>query len=156
MSVKIVQGDLLEAFANKEIETIAHACNCFHTMGKGIAKRIADAYPEAFEADKATLCGDRDKLGAISKAKLDNNSYIFNLYTQYKYGLQTRHTMYDAVVSSLEQVERFMSIFHCKSIGLPYKMGCNNGGGDWRVVLPIIESVFEEANYLDVRIYQIS
>jgi hypothetical protein len=31
---------------------------------------------------------------------------------------------------------------HNKVIGIPYKMGCDRGGGDWEIVFEIIKIVF--------------
>ena len=37
---------------NGEFDVIIQGCNCFHTMGAGIAKYIKQDFPEAFAADK--------------------------------------------------------------------------------------------------------
>ena len=44
---------------------ILHQC----TMGVGIAKSVKKLFPAAYDANKATLKGDRSKLGTISSVK---------------------------------------------------------------------------------------
>lgn len=56
--IKYKIGDLLEAARNEEVHVIAHCCNCFVTMGSGIAPQIKKAYPYAFAADQGTTRGD--------------------------------------------------------------------------------------------------
>lgn len=57
--IKYKIGDLLQA----EVDAIGHCCNCFCTMGKGIAPKIKKEWPEVYAADCATRKGDRTKLG---------------------------------------------------------------------------------------------
>lgn len=70
---------------------LIQGCNCFNTMGAGIAKIIKDKYPEAFEVDKKTTKGNRDKLGSFTYADVnpDNEKgkikYIVNAYSQFTY-----------------------------------------------------------------------
>lgn len=65
-------------------KNIVHGCNCFNTMGKGIAKTIAKKFPCAKEADQKTTKGDRFKLGSCSSATC-NGTTIHNFYSQYTY-----------------------------------------------------------------------
>ena len=39
--MEIIKGDLLKS----DVPAIIHQCNCFHTMGGGIAVQIASKYP---------------------------------------------------------------------------------------------------------------
>lgn len=77
----LVKGDLFKTNA----PVIIHGCNCFCTMGKGIAKTIQAKYPEAYAADLKTAKGDRSKLGSFSFAKTKDDRHIVNLYTQYTF-----------------------------------------------------------------------
>lgn len=62
MIVKYIKGDIVALFLQGNI--IAHGCNCFHTMGSGVAGQLARAYPKILEIDKTTTeYGSRDKLG---------------------------------------------------------------------------------------------
>jgi O-acetyl-ADP-ribose deacetylase (regulator of RNase III) len=69
-------------------------------MGSGIAKEIRERYPEAYEADLATVKSDRDKLGTFSLEvvkKADNPFLIVNAYTQYDFAPRDKdHFEYEA------------------------------------------------------------
>ena len=64
--MKIIEGDLIKLAIEGEFDVIIHGCNCFGSMGAGIAKSIKNTFPEAYVADLKTELGSRDKLGSIS------------------------------------------------------------------------------------------
>ena len=59
--MKRKQGDLLQYAQEGVFDVIIHGCNCFCTMGAGIAKAIKARFPEAYQADCQTPKGDRAK-----------------------------------------------------------------------------------------------
>lgn len=123
---------------------IIHQANCFNTMGSGIARQIRERYPEAYNADCKTISGDYKKMGTFSWTKTnDQKFYIYNCYSQYKYGRDTRHTNYEAIYNGLSAIEQHASRNNLKSLSLPHNMGCVLGGGSWHVVNAIIEDIFE-------------
>ena len=124
-------GDLLEHFRNKEFDAIVHGCNCFHTMGAGIAKQISLEFPQAYEVDQKTPCGDYAKLGSISIGKTDCGDVI-NVYTQFYPGTNFE---YHAFISCLNVINIQYS---GKCVAFP-QIGCGIGGADWLYVLNIIE-----------------
>ncbi|MGA8944018.1 MAG: hypothetical protein WB502_15090 [Thermoactinomyces sp.] len=75
--IYIQQGDLLQS----DCTVIAHQCNCFATMGAGIAKQIKERYPEAYEADRnfPIPIGIRKRLGHFSKAEVGVESFIISM-----------------------------------------------------------------------------
>lgn len=111
-------------------------------MGGGIALRIRNKWPEAYEADLQTEHGSKDKLGTFSVAILPSNFHIFNMYSQYTFGMG-RQTNYDAVVRGLEAIREYAIANGLQKLGLPKYMGCRLGGGYWPVVRQIIAEVFE-------------
>ena len=46
MLMKTIQGNLIHLAQNGEFDLIVHGCNCFCTMGAGIAKGIKAAFRE--------------------------------------------------------------------------------------------------------------
>lgn len=145
--IREIQSDIFEA----PIDCLIHQANCQCTMGGGIAKVIRDRYPEVYERDCQTEKGDINKLGTFSIAKIkDPNSrikHVINLYSQFEYGNDKRYTDYTAMVDGLELIRDGMiakGTNETITIGIPYKMGCLRGGGDWSIVEAIIYSVFSD------------
>lgn len=137
--MEIIKGDLIQLALGGEFDVIVHGCNCFHTMGAGIAKTISQTLPEAFEADKETPYGDPDKLGSISTAHIQRNAINFtvvNAYTQFNWKGRGRKADYDAITKCFKQIA---SQFSPHRIGYPL-IGAGLAGGDWAVIEKIIEN----------------
>lgn len=147
-------GDLLEQL---DLDFIAHQCNLYHTFGSGIARQIREKFPWAYAADCAYTKGDRSRLGTyslgIAPRPPETIEAVFNLYCQDGVSATHRTTDYDAMGKVLFSVERFLKEikekFHYPEddlfLGVPYKMGCGLAGGDWDIVLPIMEMVFADS-----------
>ena len=144
--MKVIKKDILEDI--KDVPTvILHGCNCFHTMGAGIAKYLARRFPRIREADKATPYGDIAKLGTFSKVEYGNIT-IYNCYTQYRYGRKDPFVDYTAVARSLRAVrsdllEQYRSLSEV-DIRSP-KIGCGLAGGDWSLMELIFDVCLPEA-----------
>ena len=143
--MKTRTGDLLELALQGEFDVIAHGCNCFHTMGAGIARQIAMRFPEAYEADKQTSHGDHEKLGTISTAEIDRDDarfVIVNAYTQFNFRGRGPKVDYDAVSACFSVVaDRYAG----RRIGYPL-IGAGLAGGDWSL---IAERIAERLEGLD-------
>jgi O-acetyl-ADP-ribose deacetylase (regulator of RNase III) len=132
--IKFEYGDLIQKAEEGQFDVIIHGCNCFCAMGKGIALPIKKSWPEAYEADKKTKKGDREKLGSYSLAEVDGLT-IINLYTQYNYGSKDKA---DFDPYALEKgLEKVKENFSGKRIGLP-AIGSGLGKGNWIVIKDII------------------
>jgi hypothetical protein len=79
--IKYKQGDLLQAFENKEVDIIAHTCNATVGMGGGIARAIALKYPEIQVFD-STLRKQGNILGTSQPFFVDSK-IVYNVYAQY-------------------------------------------------------------------------
>lgn len=122
-----------------------------HTMGAGIAKHIKSNFPEAYEADKKTGYGDRNKLGTFSEATVNINGHeltIINAYSQYRYGAGQDHFDYDSFPALLQSIKQK---YGNKRIGLPL-IGCGLAGGDEPRILKMIRENFEGVDYKLVEI----
>lgn len=145
--MKIIEGNLLDC--PEGINVIAHGCNCFHTMGAGIAAQIKKRYPEAYHADRETSYGDKSKLGSFSFAK-SGGIKVANLYTQFNHHAGKRQLDYEAMYQCLVNLREAMnSATNAEryTLGLPYLIGCGLAGGDERIVLPMHEVVFENVKF---------
>lgn len=127
-------------------QAIIHQANCQNTMGSGIARFIRERYPETYEVDCKTVAGDIGKLGTFSWVKAHDGKYIYNCYSQFRYGRDTRYTDYEAIYTGLSSIEEHAKMQGLTSLSLPYGMGCVQAGGSWHVVRAIIEDIFDQNN----------
>jgi len=136
-----MKGNLIDLAEQGQFNVIVHGCNCFHTMGAGIAKEIATRYPPAYVADCIlTKNGDETKLGKYTwqevHAYTGRSFIVVNAYTQYKYGRGGPHVDYDAIKSAFNMIAKQ---FGGSTIGYP-KIGAGFGGGDWNKIQTIINT----------------
>jgi O-acetyl-ADP-ribose deacetylase (regulator of RNase III) len=133
------KGNLLDSSA----PVIAHGCNCFNTMGAGVALAIRNKYPLAYQADLETVKGDRNKLGTFTKAQVEPEKIVYNLYTQYSMGTHKIQLDYQALENSFEAMVK--DIKQNRSLRSPIiaipRIGCGLAGGNWDVVKEIIEGI---------------
>jgi O-acetyl-ADP-ribose deacetylase (regulator of RNase III) len=144
--METIRGNLLEYFRLKQFDTIIHGCNCFNTMGAGIAKQIKEQYPEAYKADLKTKKGDINKLGNCSHVILYEREYsqiIINAYTQYRYGGKSS-VDYDAIEKVFTRLNEWDTLSQTK-MGIPF-IGSGYAGGDWEKIKGIIERVTPNLN----------
>lgn len=144
--MKTIKGDLIQLALEGKFDVIVHGCNCFCTMGAGIAKGIKANFPEAYQADLQTNKGDKDKLGTIIFAKVittHGTLIVVNAYTQYDYKGKGRKVDYDAVRSAFEKIKQQ---FSGKRIGYP-AIGAGLAGGDWNIISDLIEEVLSDENH---------
>lgn len=162
--LKYKVGDLLDAALSGDVNVIAHGCNCYNTMGSGIAPQIKRFFPAAYQVDLATKKGDKGKLGTFTYAQMwagecgsDSNHCIgiYNLYTQFGFwgrnkGLRDLdyNAMYDAFDAMTKDLNNFDGLI---KIGLP-KIGAGLAGGDWDIIEVIIEKTLIASGH-DVTIY---
>jgi len=144
--MKIVEGDLITFALEGQFDVIVHGCNCFCTMGAGIARVIQEEFPEAYAADLVTIKGDRNKLGNFSFATVKRNKHeitIVNGYTQFHFHGDSVLVDYDAVQSLFKKVKQHYS---GKRIGYP-KIGAGLAGGDWARISRIIDLELAEEDH---------
>lgn len=135
--IRYIKGDLVRDA--QDFDVIAHCCNCFCTMGAGIAPQIKAKFPEAYEVDCKTAKGDINKLGTISYTE-NTKPIVVNLYGQYDYTGRRSGKMdldYDALRKSLVLMQEK---FKGKMMAMP-KIGAGLAGGDWKKIEGIIEDV---------------
>lgn len=172
MEYKEIKGNLITLALQGEFDVITHGCNCFCTMGAGIAPQMAKAFDcDIFELEGDEYKGDINKLGQIDSKRLKeydygNNQYewleflwdldsnikptgkeliVVNSYTQYKYG--RNHS--DGVDKPVDYdaltlcLRKINHNFKGKHVGLP-QIGCGLAGGDWNIVKNIIQKELKD------------
>lgn len=141
-----VKGNLISLAQKGEFDVIIHGCNCFCTMGAGIAKQIKSTFPEAYEADLKTVKGDKDKLGTITFAEVvtpNGKLIVVNGYTQYNWKGRGRKVDYIAVKNVFKAVK---NQFSGLKIAYP-AIGAGLAGGDWNTIEGIIDEELEGENH---------
>lgn len=138
-----VKGDLIEIAKQGKFDVIIHGCNCFNTMGAGIAKKIKNNWPEAYKEDCKTIKGDKTKLGTYTMVNV-GNLIIVNAYTQYHYGKNQDYEINYKAIS--EVFKKIKTDFTGKKIGFP-KIGAGLAGGDWNIISNIINNELNGEDY---------
>ena len=136
--MKTMTGDFVHLAKSGEFVLIVHGCNCFCTMGAGVAKGIKAAFRAASKADLATARGDRTKLGTCTFGKIERSRtslVVVNAYTQFDYRGSGPKLDYEATRSCFRWIKQQHS---GKRIGLP-KIGAGLAGGDWARIAAVIE-----------------
>lgn len=132
--MKYIDGDLIKLANQGLFDVIGHGCNCFCTMGAGIARSMKLEFPEIDDADKSTVRGDKKKLGTFTHVDY-GDLIVLNLYIQYSFGGITPDVEYSAVRQCMTEIKKRYS---GKRIGLPM-IGAGLAGGDWNIISKIIE-----------------
>ena len=137
--LKHTKGNLLDLAEAGDFDVIIQGCNCFNTMGGGIAREIRERYPHVAQIDAETQRGDYNKLGTYTKgivdADTDHSFLIINAYTQFDMSKGTDVFEYNAFALILQKMERLYGTY---SIGLPY-IGMGLAGGNKDIIIPMIE-----------------
>ena len=149
--MKVIKGNLVQLALEGKFDVIVHGCNCFCTMGAGIAKTIKEFFPEAYEADLHTTKGDREKLGGYSYATYtqelstgaNNILTIINAYTQYDYKSKGVRVDYSALENVMMTIR---GRYRRKRIGFP-KIGAGLAKGDWGKISEIIDRTLEGVDH---------
>lgn len=157
---KEVFGDLIELAKRGQFDVIGHGCNCFCTMGAGIAPQMADTFGcNKFPMEDKSTTGDINKLGQIDWKVLtiavgngdfdvmEHDLAVVNIYSQYKYGRNhtdgdIRPLDYEALTLALRKMNH---LFKGKRIGLPL-IGGGLAGGDTIRIVKIIQTELKNCN----------
>lgn len=149
-----IKGDLVKLAKEGKFDVIAHGCNCFCKMKRGLAPQMAEAFGcDKFRLESTDLKlhngkpfneGEINKLGQIDYEQfvIDGHRRIFvvNAYTQYHWDTKTKPLDYDALTLCLRKMNVAFKGLH---VGLP-QIGCHLAGGDWNLVRPIIEKELKD------------
>ena len=142
--LKHTKGNLLDLAEAGAFDIVVQGCNCFNTMGGGIAREIRERYPVAASVDMETVRGDYRKLGNWTEcdAGETNRFTIVNAYTQYNMSQGTDVFEYTAFQLILEKLT---FVYPGKRIGLPY-IGMGLAGGDPAWIMPMIENFAKQVS----------
>jgi O-acetyl-ADP-ribose deacetylase (regulator of RNase III) len=136
-ALKHAKGNLLDLAEAGAFDIVVQGCNCFNTMGGGIAREIRERYPVVASVDMETVKGDYRKLGNWTEcdAGETNRFTIINAYTQYNMSQGTDVFEYNAFRLILEKLA---FVYPGKRFGLPY-IGCGLAGGEQETIVDMID-----------------
>lgn len=133
--IKHAKGNLIDMAENGDFDVIVQGCNCFNTMGGGIAREIRERYPLCAEIDNLTEKGEYMKLG--NWTEYDQGTFlILNAYTQYNMSTGEDVFEYDAFALICRKL---VHSYGTKRIGLPY-IGMGLAGGNKDTIMMMIEA----------------
>ena len=146
--LKHTKGNLLNLAEAGEFDIVVQGCNCFNTMGGGIAREIRERYPEVAQVDKNTKKGDYLKLGTwtegyawfderqVAADEYKADSYlIINAYTQYN--MSTGEDVFEYTAFQLI-LQKLAHEYPGQRFGFPY-IGMGLAGGDKDIIMPMLE-----------------
>lgn len=141
-------GDIFSPNRTGHECVVCHQVNCQGVMGAGLAAQIRRMFPEVYD-DYLKECGKiakpSDLLGKVLFYSVKYNGFDYNIasiFGQERYGRSGCFTDYDALRRAMEPIRVMATPFPAYPLTtarIPYKMGCGLGGGDWSVVLSIIQ-----------------
>lgn len=140
--LKHTKGNLLDLAEQGAFDVIVQGCNCFNTMGSGIAREIRERYPMAYQIDQLTEKGDIMKLGGWTESQ-PSTFLIVNAYTQYGFnsgGMKEdvfEYTSFDLILQKLA------ALHGTKDFGFPY-IGMGLAGGDKERIIGKLEWFADE------------
>jgi O-acetyl-ADP-ribose deacetylase (regulator of RNase III) len=144
-ALKYAEGNLIDMAEAGDFNVIVQGCNCFNTMGGGIAREIAERYPHVAAVDGKTIRGDYKKLGNWTSENviLKNGTITFdiiNAYTQYNMSRGNDVFEYNAFELILQKLAHQ---YPTSDFGFPYiGMGLAGGNPDW--IIPMLEAFAEQ------------
>ena len=147
--ITLKQGNLLMA----PVEALVNTVNTRGVMGKGIALQFRQAFPENYKVYHAACRRNEvipGRMLVVPTNHVAGPRLIINFPTKRHWKGKSRLEDIDAGLVDLLRVVREYQIM---SIAIP-PLGCGNGGLDWDIVRPRIESSFATCPEVDVWLYE--
>lgn len=159
MIYKEIEGDLIELAKAGHFDVIAHGCNCFCRMKRGIAPQMVKAFGVDKFLSETTDEGDVDKLGSIDwdhvsvfankELRVEGRMSVVNAYTQYHWtepGPNGIPLDYHAMAMCFAKIN---ADFKGEHLGIP-RIGCGLAGGDWEKVKELINQYLSDMKQVTV------
>jgi len=131
-----------------QAEAMVNPVNCVGVMGKGLALKFKQMYPENFKAYRRACHNGEVRPGKMYVTFPDNvppPRIIINFPTKRRWNESSRTEDINAGLADLVLVVRSERI---RSIAIP-ALGCGLGGLDWNTVRPLIENAFIHAGLIE-------
>lgn len=151
--IKVIDEDICKA----QVDVIAHQTNCVNAFGGGVAGAIAKRYPavkRAYHKYVSKQTDSQDLLGTVQYVDTDcGTKVVANIFGQHDIrrwtSSETEFTNYGKLMQGIKELESYARK-HNYSVAIPYKIGSELGGGDWKQIRAGIEEIFKDSP-VDVR-----
>jgi O-acetyl-ADP-ribose deacetylase (regulator of RNase III) len=148
MSLKIVQGDILESDA----KYIVHQCNCVSASAGGLAGFLFEKYPysdiyqERIQSNTIHKPGDlyirgngKDQryvinaMAQVGPGEPRPNRKIKDFWHYIPDSAQARETYFSRCLQKIALIDNL------ETVAFPWKIGCGLAAGDWNRYLAVLE-----------------
>ena len=121
-----------------KVEALVNPVNCIGVMGRGLALRFKELYPDNFRAYAAACQRGEVQPGRmfVFETGLDYPRYILNFPTKAHWRDASRLEDIEAGLAALAEEVRVRGI---RSIAIP-ALGCGLGGLEWSEVRPKVKA----------------
>ena len=143
--VREVTGDILEA----DTEALVNPVNCVGVMGKGLALRFKQRFPQNFRLYEAACRAGEVKPGEVFVVPMYGGFFIVNFPTKRHWKQPSRLEDIDAGLVDLVRAVNGRGI---RSIAIP-ALGCGLGGLAWSDVRPRIVDAFASFPEVEIVLY---
>jgi len=137
--IRFVEGNIFEA----DTQAIVNPVNCVGVMGKGLAKKFAEFYPDMNEEYKKACEEKKLKPGKLFVWVIDTYKevlYIFNLPTKDHWKNPSKM---EYIRKGISELIRIMDEHEVHSVAIP-ALGCGLGGLKWDAVSKEIIRQFQK------------
>lgn len=132
--LKHTNGNLLDLAEAGDFDVVVQGCNCFNTMGGGIAREIRERFPMCAAIDQMTDRGDHMKLG--NWTDFDTGQFlIINAYTQYN--MSTGEDVFEYIAFELI-LQKLLHTYGEKRFGFPF-IGMGLAKGNKEIIMAQLE-----------------
>lgn len=132
--VKTIKGDIIELFKTGQVALIAYGMNSVNKMEDGIAKQMAENFPEVVEVDKKFPLPALYRIGDYSVVRYEHGA-ILTFYTQLQPGPNFEYSALRTCLKKLSS--EAIASGNYLELTIP-KIGTGIGGGDWDIIKKIL------------------
>lgn len=151
MTLIFKKGDMFAEPAEALVNTV----NCVGVMGKGVALEAKRRWPKNYSAYKKVCDAGRLRPGKLfvfdASQLLDQHGprYVINFPTKDHWREKSKISY---VADGLDALVGAIREYKISSVVMP-PLGCGNGGLDWAVVRPLIESKLAKLHDVEITVF---
>lgn len=155
MRLTMIHYKTNENILESNAKVLVNPVNCVGVMGKGLALQFKNKFPDYFDYYKEQCKVGRVRIGSVNIYRRNRHikfgkEFIVSFPTKYHWKEKSK---LENLEKSLSALKNFCLGFKIETIAIP-KLGCGEGGLDWKDVKPIIENEFKDFENIEVYVYE--